>query len=638
MATNFTFATQSSRPKSRRFRSRKGCDDCRHRKKLVWMDTNSIPESDHSADAISRWRDHREIPRSSSRQLSEGRREKIQPQEQLENQPQEEEPDEQSKLQKLRSDSSVSPPTPRFVGDSNPEARLLDEHHSPEDAQETNPGKVGVWIQPGPKGPTGNTNNPCFSPTQHSFPKRGPGHSQYPVSDLLSDNTIKVLSGFYFANMHPIIPLLNEEEYWQSLSRGAIPMPLVHVVCLLAAKDNGAENHLKLLQDRETIVPVRKFCSQLYGSLSTLSRHTMKKTTMMRILGLLSLHQEGSDGVEEASGCIAQAIHYAQSLALHLPRPNDGDGDLKRAFWCLWTLDRLNAATNSRPCVMADMDIAVSDLTPQESGFVAFNVLFRIAKMLNKVIGLYRPKLEETPSGWDSGFPGFEHIMSEMDAWSLNPSTIATLHLFFLATAILAHRLKTITTLPSPTPARLRQQLSAIQVVRYMQDQTRRNALHPFPIVVYATSLALSVSYQQLRYSRVFSDQEDARQDFNTGCEVLQELRRKWGSADAMAALANRISGAVDQLPCLDILRVNRSDRTKSDSHLAENLTSMIDQQPTDLSMADCSADSQTAMSRLETMNLFAGMDDVSWMYLDAENPVSFDSFPVEFEELYSVW
>lgn len=105
-----------------------------------------------------------------------------------------------------------------------------------------------------------------------------------------------------------------------------------------------------------------------------------------------------------------------------------------------------------------------------------------------------------------------------------------------------------------------------------------------------------------------------------------------------MAALANRISGAVDQLPCLDILRVNRSDRAKSDSDLAENLTSMVDQQPTDLSMADCSADSQTAMSRLETMNLFAGMDDVSWMYLDAENPVSFDSFPVEFEELYSVW
>ncbi|KGO51286.1 Transcription factor, fungi [Penicillium expansum] len=592
------------------------------------------------ADVISRRTGHRELSRSLSRQPSEGKQENIQLQgETLENQPQEQERDEeQSKLQELRPDASGSPPTPRFVGDLNPEARLLDEHHSPEDVQETNPRKVGVWIQPGPNNKCGNTDNTGFAPTQYSSPKRGLGRLQYPISDLLSDNTIKVLSGFYFANIHPIIPLLDEEEYWQSLSRGTIPMPLVHVVCLLAAKDNGAEKHLKLLQCRDTLVPVRKFCNQLYVSLSTLSRHTMKKTTMMRVLGLLSLHQEGSDGVEEASGCIAQAIHYAQSLALHLPRPNDGDGDLKRTFWCLWTLDRLNAATNSRPCVMADMDIAVSELTPQESGFAAFNVLFRIAQMLNKVIGLYRPKLEEAYSGWDSDFPGFEHIMNEMDAWSLDPSTIATLHLFFLATSILAHRLKTITTLPSPTPARLRQQLSAIQVIRYMQDPIRRDALHPFPIVVYATSLALSVSYQQLRYSRIFSDQEDARQDFNTGCEVLQELRRKWGSADAMAALANRISGAVDQLPCLDILRVHRSDRKKSDSNLAENLASMVDQQPPDLSTDDCSADSQTAMSCLETMNLFAGMDDVSWMYLDAENPVSFDSFPAEFDESYSVW
>lgn len=48
-----------------------------HPQKLVWMDTNSIPESDHSVDAISRWTDHREIPRSSSRQPSVDRREKI---------------------------------------------------------------------------------------------------------------------------------------------------------------------------------------------------------------------------------------------------------------------------------------------------------------------------------------------------------------------------------------------------------------------------------------------------------------------------------------------------------------------------------------------------------------------------------
>ncbi|KAJ5715895.1 uncharacterized protein N7483_013076 [Penicillium malachiteum] len=70
------------------------------------------------------------------------------------------------------------------------------------------------------------------------------------------------------------------------------------------------------------------------------------------------------------------------------------------------------------------MDIAVSDLLPEESGFVAFNVWFRVAKMLNKVIGLYRPNIEKGLSGWDSGFPSFEQIMDEMDAWDLPGSTI----------------------------------------------------------------------------------------------------------------------------------------------------------------------------------------------------------------------
>jgi hypothetical protein len=219
------------------------------------------------------------------------------------------------------------------------------------------------------------------------------------------------------------------------------------------------------------------------------------------------------------------------------------------------------------------------------------------------------------------------------------------LHIFFLATAILAHRLKTITTLPSPTPARLRQQLSAIQVIRYMEDPDRLNALHPFPIVVYATSLALSVSYQQLRYSRLSSDQEDARQDFHTGRDILQELRRKWGSADAMASLAHRISSALDQLPCLDMLRVSRSDQMERVGSFAGSRGAGIategpdDQQLVDLPPDGRASDSQRIQPGLETMDLFSGMDDVSWMYLDAENPVSFDSFPLmNFDGRYIAW
>lgn len=75
---------------------------------------------------------------------------------------------------------------------------------------------------------------------------------------------------------------------------------------------------------------------------------------------------------------------------------------------------------------MNDIDIAIPDLTPGESGSVAFDVWFRIAKILNKVIGLYRPKTEDPVSGWDMGFPGFEQIMDEMQAWQLSSSTIGS--------------------------------------------------------------------------------------------------------------------------------------------------------------------------------------------------------------------
>ena len=208
-------------------------------------------------------------------------------------------------------------------------------------------------------------------------------------------------------------------------------MALVHAVCLIAAKDLAAKPHLRLLESGKLLVSVRSFCAKLHRSiLDLLSRHRKyRKATLIRVLGLLSLHQEGSTGAEEASGHLAQAVHHAQSLALHLQRPNDDDSEGKRIFWCLWTLDRLNAATNSRPCVLNDMDIAVEPLTPSQSKSVAFDIWFKIASTLNQVIGLYRPTNPDTVTGIDS-YAGFEEMVDEADGWHLPPPALGTLMRF----------------------------------------------------------------------------------------------------------------------------------------------------------------------------------------------------------------
>ena len=374
---------------------------------VVWKEQRTIDPADHRGSVPDKDPTPEEQPESAL----------VQP---LQDQSSLQELEEAQMQQAVRSESHENTPTPRFVGDLNPEARLLDEATSPQESQEMAPGEVGIWVQPKPCSMCGSSNE------GHSNSRRRMQQSHAPVSDILSQKTVHTLSQIYFANLHPIIPLLNEDEYWLSLSHGITPAPLVHVVCLLAAKDNASEKHLSFLQSTVTPVPVREFCSRLYESVSiALSRRTsLRKVTRMRILGLLSLHQEGTEGIEESSMCNAQAIHNAQSLALHLPRPNDPGNELKRIFWCLWTLDRLNAATNSRPCIMADIDIAIPEVTQEESGSVAFDVCFRIASILNTVIGFYRPKAKDPVSGWDLDFPEFELILDKMHAWQLPSSTI----------------------------------------------------------------------------------------------------------------------------------------------------------------------------------------------------------------------
>ena len=199
----------------------------------------------------------------------------------------------------------------------------------------------------------------------------------------------------------------------------------------MASKAYSVADHLKLSQQEDDTVPVKHFCSQLYASITKeLSRREITdRLTLIRILGLLSLHHEGTDGAEQASSCLAQAVHHAQTLGLQLHRPvrDESSSTLKRTFWCIWSLDRLNAAIHGRPCCMADIDISTEYLTPDEYGSAAFHVWFKIATLLNHVIALYRPRSQGVRPELDAGYPAFEEILDETRAWQLSRSMIGTL-------------------------------------------------------------------------------------------------------------------------------------------------------------------------------------------------------------------
>lgn len=180
-----------------------------------------------------------------------------------------------------------------------------------------------------------------------------------------------------------------------------------------------------------------------------------------------------------------------------------------------------------------------------------------------------------------------------------------------------------------------------------MQDDDRRELLHPLPVVVHAASLALSVFYQYLRYSRLSIEQEEARQDFNTACGILRALQRKWSAADAMASLAQRVSDQLDKVPNVAVLQVDREainggqnrDIGGQNRDIGGQIPQALGPSTNETTTAGLvsnpdATDDQNGGQQVFTwqpdgFDLFGGMDDMSWMYLDPQNPIMFDRLPI---------
>lgn len=296
---------------------------------------------------------------------------------------------------------------------------------------------------------------------------------------------------------------------------------------------------------------------------------------------------------------------------------------------------------------MADQDIAIEPFSKGESEFPAFEILLRIAGLMNEVIGFYRPGQPPDVTGWEDRFPGFEEIVDDMNGWSLSPPALSTLHIAYLATAILSHRSKGVQDLPQTTPSHVRQSLAAIQIIRLMRPE-RLLGLHALPFLPYAISLALSVSYQHLRQDQLRHQQEDGRADLEACCNILHELRRTWSAVDVMATLAQKVLDELKTAPDLSQFRIQRPN--KGQRMLAGFATVCRDQgEPVingqrnsdnpdplpntsrNLLLRDMNENTATVDPPLPPQQqdvgqgLFEGMDDIFGTYLDPNYPVNLD-------------
>ncbi|KAJ5121206.1 Uracil-DNA glycosylase [Penicillium bovifimosum] len=474
------------------------------------------------------------------------------------------------------STSSV-PAAGRFVGDLNPESLIRERLDEPTGNPQR--GRIGLWIN---------------SPAAHNAKPRSGWRAQavgkdsttnIPSQTARDSQTVALLlhqrfaagiqaceqlplamrlplSAIYFSKVNHIVPIV-DREFLDAQAEDSASVFLEKAICLTAAKTPMASPYLRLVPDGP-VLPSRQFCSEIYEQLVVAMDTELEpdRLTRIRVLALMSLHCEGHEGAEAASLHLCQAIHQAQTVGLHLDRPNQTSTDsLSELFWCLWTLDKMHACIGGRPVLLADRDIGLAKPKVNAKSRRAFGVWLSVSELLATVISFYRPSAESS-AGWEEGFPSFEDITGEDTLEDLDFATLAFLELYYHSVAILSCRSRHTEDIDSTRLSSVRQGLAAIRIHALVASECTED-LPPLPIVPYAITLSMGVSYRQLRSSRLITHINRAKASLEACRSLLENLSPYWYSAEGMARLGQR---ALDQIQ--GQLQSSRTDRVGPQRHV----------------------------------------------------------------------
>jgi hypothetical protein len=332
-----------------------------------------------------------------------------------------------------------APSTSRFVGDLSPEAVFLS-HGGPQSKRhQSDQYRVGVWLanktdsikknEHGSLQDNPNTLN-CSQFSPPVLQAFRPYLENECLSTVPPPAEANTLIAIYLSKFHPIIPILNIVGFNNMRDKGPESIMLTQAICLVASKDMSATDSL-ILPGHSSTLPHREFAGKLFAAIKTslsIGIADRDKVVQIQILALLSLHSEGADGGVESSMQLAQAIHHAQTIGLHLGRSmNDQNNEyLARLFCCLWALDKLNAGLNGRPIMIQDRDVGIDINACFEKQSPEFGIFLQVAKILDKVIELYRPSADSSITGWEEDFPGFEELVIQSHGREVFPLLLGT--------------------------------------------------------------------------------------------------------------------------------------------------------------------------------------------------------------------
>lgn len=292
----------------------------------------------------------------------------------------------------------------RFVGDTHAEANLELEQDDPSERRDRD--GVGIWLDSADEEAADSDRS--HNETTEANIMKGP---------LIRTEDMRMLLSTFLARVQPLFPIL---EAAHTSVEEAVKMneTLALAVCLVAAKDERAKNHLRFAAD-STVLPVAAFTKKIHRIIEARVRNwrSFDRLDLIRILTLISTHQEGAEGAEEASMHLSEAIHHAYTVGIHLKRHDaqkTGE-DSSRLFWCIWTWDKLSAASNGRPRMAYEMDVGLDFEQSLKLFETPGRLWMKIARLLSSVNDLYNPRPCVDTESHIKDFPRWEFLLEEED-------------------------------------------------------------------------------------------------------------------------------------------------------------------------------------------------------------------------------
>lgn len=234
----------------------------------------------------------------------------------------------------------------------------------------------------------------------------------------------------FFTRVYPLLPIIDRREFLARYYGLEEPPPLVVLQAIFLAASRYADDTSP--PDGDGPPEIRMHCDALHEKVHALIEADIcsERIAVIQAALLASLHWEGREGLNSAIDNLSLAVRACQEMGLHRKTTSSDDASasgnrtlLRRIWWSVFALDRLNAAQEGTPFLINENDCDVDMLNDDDLGgedmltcqVAALNL--SLAFLIQYAVrSLYGPRDDDhTTLFSERGFNARQRLVGELD-------------------------------------------------------------------------------------------------------------------------------------------------------------------------------------------------------------------------------